>query len=620
LDHHLDGIAIPTDPAVSPEGSRVAFGVSIVDIEGDRYVRTIWMADGDELRRFTAGPDDSTPRFSPDGTRLAFFRKHDGYPQLAVIATDGGEARMLTEFGVGAVGEPVWSPDGETIAVVGTEWTEEWADLDDDERARRPRVVTERNYRTDNLGWRHDRRSHIYLTDAAGAEPSRRLTDRDMDESGPAWSPDGNRIAFISDVSGNPGYQSGAAVLEAAIAGGEVVEVAPTGQWVKLAYRPDGVLHALGSAGPSFPEPAMLWRFDPDPHLVNRDHDRSVASFAAGPPRLIWDGDQALVTLVDSGASGIACIDPDGTAKTVFLEKAVVTGFDQAGGVLAKIVSTIGEPGRLVIERDGGLAEHSDFGGDPLETNRPEHFVVPGEGAELDVWVYLPRGDDPVPLLLNIHGGPASQYGWGFFDEFQVYADAGYGVVATNPRGSAGRDADFLKAVAGEGWGRVDVADIDAVVAAALDRFPRLDPDRLGVMGGSYGGFLTAWLIAHQDRWRTAVVERALLSWPSFGGTSDIGGWFGDSYLGGPDLQWDRSPLRVAHQTTTPTLILHSENDYRCPIEQAEQYFNVLRRQGVVTEFVRFPDEGHELSRSGKPKHREERFEIILDWLARTLA
>jgi len=225
-----------------------------------------------------------------------------------------------------------------------------------------------------------------------------------------------------------------------------------------------------------------------------------------------------------------------------------------------------------------------------------------------------------VPFLLNIHGGPASQYGWGFFDEFQVYADAGYGVVATNPRGSAGRDAEFLKAVSGEGWGTVDVADIDAVVAAALEKFPRLDPDRLGVMGGSYGGFLTAWLIAHQDRWQTAVVERALLSWPSFGGTSDIGGWFGDSYVGVADLQWNRSPLRVAHQTTTPTLIVHSENDYRCPIEQAEQYFNVLRRQRVVTEFVRFPNEGHELSRSGKPKHREERFEIILDWLERTLA
>jgi len=141
----------------------------------------------------------------------------------------------------------------------------------------------------------------------------------------------------------------------------------------------------------------------------------------------------------------------------------------------------------------------------------------------------------------------------------------------------------------------------------------------MGVMGGSYGGFLTAWLIGHQDRWRSAIVERALLSWPSFGGTSDIGGWFGGHYIGDVDLEWERSPLRVADQVTTPTLIVHSEDDFRCPIEQAEQYFSALKRNGVHTELVRFPDEGHELSRSGKPRHREERFEIILDWLGRTL-
>src|SRR5690606_15598628 len=149
---------------------------------------------------------------------------------------------------------------------------------------------------------------------------------------------------------------------------------------------------------------------------------------------------------------------------------------------------------------------------------------------------------------------------------------------------------------------------------------PRLDRDRMGVMGGSYGGFLTAWLIAHQTRWKVAVVERALLSWPSFGGTSDIGGWFADSYLGEHRLVWERSPLRVADRVETPTLILHSENDFRCPIEQAEQFFDILAGNGVPTEFVRFPGEGHELTRSGRPRHREERFEIILEWLDRWLS
>ena len=241
------------------------------------------------------------------------------------------------------------------------------------------------------------------------------------------------------------------------------------------------------------------------------------------------------------------------------------------------------------------------------------------------MFVYLPPGEATVPVLLNIHGGPATQYGYTFFDEFQVYTGAGYGVVACNPRGASGRGTDFVRAVRADGWGVVDEADVTAALDAALDRFPRLDGGRVGIMGGSYGGFLTAWLIARQDRYASAVVERALLNWPSFGGTSDIGATFGRMYLGAdlPDGQarlWEASPLSLAHQIVTPTLIVHSENDFRCPIEQAEQLFMVLKKQGVEAEFLRFPGEGHELSRSGKPKHRLERFEAILEWHQRHVA
>jgi dipeptidyl aminopeptidase/acylaminoacyl peptidase len=170
----------------------------------------------------------------------------------------------------------------------------------------------------------------------------------------------------------------------------------------------------------------------------------------------------------------------------------------------------------------------------------------------------------------------------------------------------------------------VDLTDVTAVVEAALGRYPRLDPKRMGVMGGSYGGFLTAWITAHQGRWRSAVVERALLSWPSFSGTSDIGGTFAEDYLGtgypdGWDDWWAKSPMAFAHQVTTPTLVVHAENDHRCPIEQAEQYFMALLRNGTPAEMLRFPGEGHEMSRSGSPKHRVERLEAILDWHRRHL-
>src|SRR5690606_3026960 len=160
-----------------------------------------------------------------------------------------------------------------------------------------------------------------------------------------------------------------------------------------------------------------------------------------------------------------------------------------------------------------GESDLTDFNSG-LSLIEGEHFRVPSEGVEIDAWVFLPPGTDPAPGLVNIHGGPASQYGFGFFDEFQIYAAAGYAVIACNPRGSSGRGIDFMTAVVGDGWGVVDRTDVGGVVEAALARFPRIDPNRLGVMGGSYGGFLTGWLTAHEDRWKAAGHQRAPVSLP----------------------------------------------------------------------------------------------------------
>lgn len=615
MPSRLHGIAAPSDPVVSPDGTKIAYVVTTIDVEGDRYVRDIWlMADG-EHRRFTTGGSDASPQWSPDGRRLAFVRKVDDHPQLAVIEVDGGEAEVVTSFPLGVAGRPAWSPDGSRIAVVGVDWTDEWADLDDEERARRPRRITRRDYRADGIGWTHDRRRHVYVIDLGGETEPRRVTDGEANELAPIWSPNGAAISFLTDLSDRPGYQPGADIVTAPAEGGTARPVAPRGSWHALAYDADGVLHAIGNPGLDFPELPGLWRLEEEPRPVVADAGRGLFSLSGGPDRFGFDGGRAYVPFVDSGRVAIAAVDPTGEIELVVDERAIVTGFDRRAGTTAYTLSSMEHPARLVVERADRTETRDEFGDRRPDVIPPQHFEVDG----LDVWVYLPPGDEKVPLLLNIHGGPAAQYGWGYFDEFQVYAAAGYGVVATNPRGSGGRDRDFLRAVMGEGWGTVDVEDIDTAVAAALERFPRLDPQRMGVMGGSYGGFLTAWLIAHQDRWKAAIVERALLSWPSFGGTSDIGGWFAQSYLGDPELEWDRSPLRLASQVRTPTLIIHSENDFRCPIEQAEQYFDALLRNGVEAEFVRFPGEGHELTRSGKPRHREERFDIVLDWLERKL-
>jgi len=614
----LSRIHQPSDPRLSPDGTRLAFVVSTPNLEEDRYDRSIWIDDAP----FTAGPGDLAPRWSPDGHRLAFLRSDGAKPaQAHVIPVGGGEAKHLTEFELG-VEAIEWAPDGSSLAAIAITYLEEWADLDEDERNRRPRRITQVPFRFDNKGpWTHDRKRHIWLLDPDGDSEPRCLTPGDHNQEFPAWSPDGSKIAFLTDTADQPGLTTGNEVWSVDVESGSMSQELDRGFFSQVGYSPGGALHVLGNADPRYPVDFFLHRVE-DGQLLNlTGHlDRGSVSLAAGPAAIRWDGDDAIVGLEDSGTFGVIRVKPDGKVKTELDGQLVATGFDAHNGRVVYTASTHDSPGE-VYDGDTQLTKLNQA---DLALVAPEHFRVDSDGVEVDVWVYLPDGDEKVPLLLNIHGGPASQYGFGFFDEFQVYAGAGYGVVACNPRGSAGRGDDFLRAVVGSGWGQVDYADITAAVAGAIDRYDRLDPDRMGVMGGSYGGFMTGWIIGKENRWKSAVVERALTVWTSFSGTSDIGGVFPEnytlaSYPDAWDRWWELGPLAMAHQVTTPTLVLHSETDWRCPIEQAEQYFMALLRNGTTTEFLRFPGEGHEMSRTGKPKHRVERFEAILDWHHRHL-
>lgn len=620
----LARLSIPSGPRLHPDGVRVAFVVSRMEFDEDRYHRSIHLWDGESARRFTSGPGDTSPRWSPDGFRLAFLRKadDDDHAQVAVMPTGGGEPEIATSFPLG-VKQVEWSPDGTRLAVIGVGWAPGWEEFDDEERQRRPKRITRHRYRFDNQGWLHDRLAHLWIVDPTGSQEPVDLTPGPFLVDAFSWAPDGSRLAYLSDHDERqlaPGTQ----VWEVPVDGGDPTEAAPRAYWMLPSYRPDGTLHLLGTGTTDWPRPVGLWRRDPGGWTNLTAHlDRSLVSLSAGPARLEWDGDVAVSGLEDSGRFTLVAVRPDGTTDLLAGGDRLVTGFDRRSGTTVATISQPTCPPELYLIDDDEVRLTSYSASLP-QMVAPEHFQVVSDGVEVDAWVYLPPGEGPVPVLVNIHGGPASQYGFGFFDEFQVYAGAGYGVVASNPRGSSGRGEEFLRAVCGDGWGRVDLADVTAVVDEALARFPRLDPDRVGVMGGSYGGFLTAWAIAHDDRYASAVVERALLSFPSFAGTSDIGPTFPLHYTGvdypeGWSRWWEASPLAVADRVRTPTLIIHAENDFRCPIEQAEQLFTALLRNGTEVELVRFPGEGHELSRSGKPRHRRERFEAILAWHDRHL-
>lgn len=622
-----------SDPQLHPDGTRIAFVVSRMDFDGDRYERSIWLWDGTGARLFTHGPIDTRPRWSPDGSKLAFLRAsgEPGEPaQLAVIGIDGGEATIVTDFGLG-VTEAEWSPDGARLAVVALAWESEWADLDDDARAKKPRRISKPLWRFDNLGYLHDRTTTIHIVDPAGADAPTALTDDEHRDGGVKWRPDGSAIGFLSARHDRAGFDSSNQAWEVPVGGGAPEAKVAPGMWAEISYSPAGDLHVIGLEDETdYPGVYGLYRVEKGlPLRLAAGFDRNLLSPAPsvspGGPQWL-DSGACRIVAEDRGTLAVVEIDSDGSVSEIVGGRRMITGMTTRGdGSAMALVSTgVCDPGELVWFEDGSETTLTDLNGEfrsGVGLVEPEHFVAEADGAELDVWVFLPSGSDRVPVVFNIHGGPATQYGWGFFDEFQVYAGAGYGVVATNPRGSSGRGVEFVRGPVGE-WGKdrpVDLEDLMSAYQAALDRFDRLDGGRAGVMGGSYGGMMTARILAAEDCFSSAVAERGLYNFVSFAGTSDIGFTFPGRYLGDWSYEdwsalWDASPLRWAHQITTPCLILHSEADFRCPIEQGEQLFGVLIDQGVEAELLRFPGEGHELSRGGKPVHRRERFEAILQW------
>ena len=294
----------------------------------------------------------------------------------------------------------------------------------------------------------------------------------------------------------------------------------------------------------------------------------------------------------------------------------------------------------IFVVDGGGSRRLTSFAEDYRSAVTPkswEKFVVPctdGSG-DIDAWIMLPENFDEsssYPVLLNVHGGPHTQYGESFFDESQVQAAGGFVVIMSNPRGGSGREQSWGQAILGPqhhaapgtGWGSVDVEDVLAVLDTALDRYPFCDRDRVGMIGGSYGGFMATWLAGcHGERFKAICSERAVNNMITEEFTSDIATVFrvevGPSPIDAPEEYVRISPIRFVRDIDVPMLIIHSEQDYRCPISQAEELFTAMRLLGKDVTFYRFPGEGHELSRSGSPIHRRQRAEIVLDFFAEHL-
>ncbi|WP_027945012.1 S9 family peptidase [Amycolatopsis taiwanensis] len=640
----LELLAVPGTPAL--HGDFLLAGLTNPDPGTNSYRGTLWQVGLDgAVRRWTHGERDSSPSISPDGRWVAFLRA-DGQkdrPQLYVMPTGGGDARKLTDLPLGA-GRPVWAPDSRRVAFTaripepGRYGTPDEGGTKSEPDEEAPRHITRLDYRLDNIGFLVDRRQRLFVLDiqdeARELEP---LTDDRVDVADPAWTPDGRAVLVVAKRDWGATATEEADIYAVPAEGGEpVLAVRTAGDAEHPVVGEDGVVWYLGSefVGPNWDVrnpglwSAVLPATGGEPAVPRRMTEAETVACAPAAGGPVPYGDQVLVAVGNRGSVELRAVpqDADGVPldklSLVTGERAAVRAFAVDGERIVAVVATPESAGDVVVVENGGTRVLTDWSKPVREKGiRPveELSATAPDGYPVHGWLVRPEGEGPHPVLLVIHGGPFSAYDWGLFDEAQVYASAGYAVVMGNPRGSSGYGESHGRAIV-HGLGTVDADDLLALLDAALTR-PDLDASRVGVMGGSYGGFMTGWLASHHgERFRAAWSERAVNAWDSFTGSSDIGYMFTDAYVGSDlQTQLDRSPLSYADRIKIPFAVVHSEHDWRCPVEQAQRMFVALKRAGTPVEMLLFPGEGHELSRSGRPRHRIQRFEAVLDWWSRRL-
>jgi dipeptidyl aminopeptidase/acylaminoacyl peptidase len=636
----IDGRTWATYPAVSPDGQTIAFVVSTINLGENTTTSRIWLAGPDgEPTPVTNGPHDGGPAWSPNGRWVAFAsgrgeKEHES--TLHVLPVGGpGEVRTVATMPDG-INDLAWSPDGKWLAY--TSRTRDPRYDAKDERWQPPRKIETFFTRLDDVGWIVDRPLHVYVVAADGTAPPRNLTPGSFQHQGVAWLADSSGIV-TSSARHETWDRDLCEDLYLVPLDGDVRPLTKqTGNYGSPSVSPDGTRIAfVGTDDPNtYPQNGKVGVIDVtggQHRWISTGLDRTFAAYPGLRPPVWVDDATLLASAEDRGETHVYRLAADGSTPPERLTSGpiVVQSFDARGGRLAMAQAAVEHPAEIVT-LDGPITAvtRSLLGW--------ERFAVPttdGSG-EIDAWIMRPEGFESrrkYPLLLNVHGGPFTQYGETFFDEAQMQAAAGFAVLMCNPRGGSGRDTAWGQAIMGPkhsvapgtGWGSVDVDDILAVLDDALARFRFLDADRVGMLGGSYGGFMATVLAGrHSDRFRAICSERAVNNMVSEEWSSDVGTVFrvehGPSHLDDPDEYVRMSPIRWVRDIEVPFLIMHSENDLRCPIAQAEELFVAMRLLGKDVTFYRFPGEGHELSRSGSPLHRKMRAEILLDFFTEKLA
>ena len=639
-------------PDIASDGSFAVFATSRPDRAANRAVGQVWRVDlpGGIPRRLTRGTADSAPRLSPDASRFAFVRGDaKGRGQIHVVDAGGGEPVQVTDAPLG-VESFDWSEDGVTLAFAARVPEEgRYGSVDGlDAVAEAPRRITGVRWHSNGLGYIADRPAHLFLVAAPAvddepfyepaaavrpegeaapekklvANEARALTSGAASHSGVVFR--GEEVLTVVDEIEHERRDLRSRLIAVRADGSgerELIGLASNISISEAAVADDGVVAVLasdvGPTGIEFVASAVgLWIVEDGAPRRLTDAD----TIELGDGHITPHGEDFLVQDQTRGRVRLLRVTRSGEVSELLGGDVEVGGHAAAGERIVAAVATPTSYGELVAVEDARARPLTSFA-TGVDAVLPSELTIEGrDGYPIHGWLAKPSGEGPFPVILQIHGGPYASYGIHLFDETQVLVDAGYAVVYCNPRGSAGYGRAHGRSIRGA-MGTVDAADVIDFFEGAVASDASLDGRRAGIMGGSYGGYLTAWMIAHDHRFAGAIVERGFLDPTSFQGTSDIGSFFGDEYVGtDPEAIARQSPMAVVGQVTTPTLVIHSELDFRCPLEQATRYYSALKRQGTEAELLVFPGENHELTRSGQPRHRIDRFAAVLDWWERLLA
>ncbi len=652
--------------ALSPDGTRVAYELKRFDAKENKNFTQIMLVDtaSGATRPLTGEKySSSLPRWSPDGGRLAFLSDREKGASLWVLPMSGGEPQRITDRD-GCVSDFDWSPDGKRIAFEYQPLTERQKlerDEKHDEVKKRPQFkhLTRLRHKLDGAGWWNGHYKHIYVVAAVGGR-AKQLSRGDFDDTQPRFSPDGRWVAYVSNRAPNADMN-----LENA----DIYVVRPTGGATRkikdmqgevggYTWSPDSRSIAYignpASPGQWWKYLDHVWVLDISgrgrPRELTKEIDNAcrnmtlgdvtgAASEAAAP---LWSaaGDRLYFLVSEHGAARLYSrsltnrdlrLEIGGDINLLHIHAA------RPGGPIVFSAGTQTNPGDVYLyDASGGdtaadglesrvIRRLSDVNGAALRklaVGQPEPILVRNGATTVPGWVLKPPGFDArrkYPAILEIHGGPHAQYGHSFFHEMQWLAGQGYVVVFTNPRGSAGYGLRFMNCIHAD-WGNLDYQDV-MKVADWMFALPYVDTKRVGVTGGSYGGYMTNFLVGHTNRFRAAVTQRSVVNLESMFGSSDFGYHLGLEFGGNP---WEnqksyrrQSPLSYVKNIRTPLLIEHEEEDHRCPIEQAWQLFSSLKVLGRDVELVQFEGESHGLSRGGRPQNRAERLRRIGEWFAR---